>query len=149
MAKYDVKFSCGHVQTVELFGKDKDRHRKIEYFQEHGKCKECYKAEMEETEKSMPLSLTIQLNPINTYPFRVYFTGNTKPVKDDIKALGFVWTDIGEGGMFDLLSTNECMGWNNDFKSEEELKKVIEKVKKAFPEIKIETDFNDVDVAMF
>lgn len=26
MAKYEVKFSCGHTQIIELFGKDKDRH---------------------------------------------------------------------------------------------------------------------------
>lgn len=36
MAKYDIKMSCGHVQTVELFGKDKDRQRKIEYFEDRG-----------------------------------------------------------------------------------------------------------------
>lgn len=43
MAKYDVKFSCGHEGTVELFGKSADRARKIAYFEKHGVCSECYK----------------------------------------------------------------------------------------------------------
>ena len=43
MAKYDVKFSCGHEGTVELFGKSADRERKIAYFEKHGVCSECYK----------------------------------------------------------------------------------------------------------
>jgi len=45
MAKYDVKFSCGHEETVELFGKSADRERKIAYFEKHGVCSECYKTQ--------------------------------------------------------------------------------------------------------
>ena len=45
MAKYDVKFSCGHEGTVELFGKSADRERKIAYFEKHGVCSECYKTQ--------------------------------------------------------------------------------------------------------
>ena len=29
--KYDVRFSCGHTHTVELFGKSADRERKIKW----------------------------------------------------------------------------------------------------------------------
>lgn len=36
MAKYTVKFSCGHEATIELFGKDVDRKRKIAYLEESG-----------------------------------------------------------------------------------------------------------------
>lgn len=45
MAKYDIKFSCGHTETRDLIGKVKDRERKIEYFEEHGLCSECWEAE--------------------------------------------------------------------------------------------------------
>lgn len=45
MAKYDVTFSCGHTETVNLIGKVADRLRTIEYWEEHGLCSECYKAE--------------------------------------------------------------------------------------------------------
>lgn len=48
MAKYDVKFSCGHTGEVELIGKHEDRRRKIKYFEENGLCKECYKKMMDE-----------------------------------------------------------------------------------------------------
>ena len=47
MAKYTVTFSCGHTDTVELFGKDSDRERKIEYFKEQGICPHCYKESLE------------------------------------------------------------------------------------------------------
>ena len=47
MAKYTVKFSCGHEAMIELFGKDADRRRKIAYFEEDGLCPECYAAAKE------------------------------------------------------------------------------------------------------
>lgn len=40
--KYEVKFSCGHTETVELFGKNADRQRKIAWFEESGLCSKCY-----------------------------------------------------------------------------------------------------------
>lgn len=42
--KYDVKFSCGHTATIELFGPGKERERKISWYETHGECPECYKA---------------------------------------------------------------------------------------------------------
>lgn len=49
--KYEVKFSCGHVETVELFGKESDRQHKIAWFKKAGLCSECYKAKKEEEYK--------------------------------------------------------------------------------------------------
>ncbi|MFA5424766.1 MAG: hypothetical protein WC374_13010 [Phycisphaerae bacterium] len=43
MAKYDVKFSCGHTEVKELFGPTKDRYSKIEYWEKYGICTECYR----------------------------------------------------------------------------------------------------------
>ena len=40
--KYEVRFSCGHAETVELFGKNADRQRKIAWFEESGLCSKCY-----------------------------------------------------------------------------------------------------------
>lgn len=42
MAKYDVTFSCGHTERIVLFGKMKDREKKIAWFEKKGLCKECY-----------------------------------------------------------------------------------------------------------
>ena len=146
MAKYEVKFSCGHTQIIELFGKDKDRQRKIEYFEERGLCKDCYKSMMQEIEAYTPLGLTAQLNPLETYPFRAYFTGDAESAEDKVKALGFTWTDINDG---DILSTSVYMGWSCEFKSSEELGEVIKEVKKVFPKIEVKFDFKEVDMALF
>lgn len=45
MAKYEVKMSCGHVETVQLFGKMDDRYKKIEWLEKNGVCTECQKAQ--------------------------------------------------------------------------------------------------------
>lgn len=45
MAKYSVTFSCGHTEIVNLIGKVNDRERKIEWFEKHGLCSECWEAE--------------------------------------------------------------------------------------------------------
>ena len=42
MAKYDVKFACGHTQTMELFGVVNDRYAMIEWYEKNGLCAECY-----------------------------------------------------------------------------------------------------------
>lgn len=44
MAKYEIKMSCGHVETIQLFGKMTDRDKKIAWLEEHGICTACYKA---------------------------------------------------------------------------------------------------------
>lgn len=50
--KYDVKFACGHTDTVELFGKAADRERKIAFYEKNCLCPDCYK-DMKEEEKKM------------------------------------------------------------------------------------------------
>ena len=42
MAWYDVKFSCGHEERMQLYGPTKDRYRKIEYFERQGLCRACW-----------------------------------------------------------------------------------------------------------
>ena len=41
--KYEVKMSCGHTETIQLFGKCADRERKIEWLERYGLCEECKK----------------------------------------------------------------------------------------------------------
>lgn len=43
MAKYEIKYLCGHSGTVQLFGKNEDRERKIKYYEFHYICPDCYK----------------------------------------------------------------------------------------------------------
>lgn len=41
--KYEVKMSCGHTETIQLFGKTADRERRIEWLERYGLCEECKK----------------------------------------------------------------------------------------------------------
>ena len=43
MAKYDVTYTCGHTETVELFGKTSERERKIAWMEGNCLCPSCYK----------------------------------------------------------------------------------------------------------
>jgi len=43
MAKYDVTYTCGHTETVELFGKTSERERKIAWMEQNCVCPTCYK----------------------------------------------------------------------------------------------------------
>lgn len=45
MAKYNVTFSCGHTERKELFGSERERQKKIAYWEQHGKCTACYEKE--------------------------------------------------------------------------------------------------------
>ena len=58
MAKYNVKFSCGHEETIDLFGPVKERESKIAYFEKRGLCRECYEKEQNKNcnEVEMPYS---------------------------------------------------------------------------------------------
>lgn len=46
--KYDVTFSCGHTEEVQIYGKAEERERKIKYYGKSGLCSECYKKKMNE-----------------------------------------------------------------------------------------------------
>ena len=46
--KYDVTFSCGHTEVVELYGKSEDRETKIAYYGKSGICRKCYEKMMNE-----------------------------------------------------------------------------------------------------
>jgi hypothetical protein len=47
MAKYNVTFSCGHTEVVDLVGKNTERERKISYFERSGICSTCYRAQQD------------------------------------------------------------------------------------------------------
>lgn len=49
--KYEVEMSCGHTETIQLFGKCADRERKIEWLERYGLCEECKKEKAAEEMK--------------------------------------------------------------------------------------------------
>lgn len=91
--KYTIQMGCGHEDTVELFGKDADRQKKIEYFKEKGLCKSCYRKKMEELTANSPFVFNMTVLPYidednGNVLLNVWFEGNTMPYKDKIKSLG-------------------------------------------------------------
>ena len=44
MAQYTVTHSCGHAETVHLYGRAADRQRRIEYLESLGLCGDCFAA---------------------------------------------------------------------------------------------------------
>lgn len=46
MAKYNVTRSCGHTETVELFGPGRDRKWRLENVEEQKLCADCYRDEL-------------------------------------------------------------------------------------------------------
>lgn len=133
--KYSILMSCGHKDIVELFGKVSDRERKIEYFKSCGLCKECYKKQMEEKVKNTPFTFNVTVLPyINeengNILLNVWFDGNTKPYKDDIKSLGgYRWSERESAeDCFSIKQSPLC--WNkiialDDFADEVEKAKSI------------------------
>lgn len=49
MAKYDVTFTCGHTETVQLYGKTSERERWIEWAEANKLCSECHQTAKEES----------------------------------------------------------------------------------------------------
>lgn len=108
MAKYDVTYMCGHEETMQLYGPYKERERKIEYYRENMLCPACYKKEKEKekeeaykTFKTNPpvysISITSEVDLRSWNPiFRIVVTGNTIPIKDVLKKVGYSW----ENGMY-------------------------------------------------
>ena len=45
MAKYEVKYLCGHTCTVQLLGKNEERQRKIKYYENYCVCPDCYRGQ--------------------------------------------------------------------------------------------------------
>lgn len=116
MAKYTVSMSCGHKDTVELFGKDTERQRKIEYFEQYGLCKECFKEQARKREESEPLAFHASTMPyINEkngeVQIYIWLSGNSRERKEDIKKLGYHWSErTASADVLSMKSPGFC--WN-------------------------------------
>ena len=148
MAKYDVTYSCGHTGIVELFGKNSERERKLQWFSESGLCPECYKAQKRAEQEKQPLVLNIDLDPFdrNGLPFILSFSGNSYSVKEEIKNLGYSWGDL-VTGVFGILQKPQ-KAWQMRV-SAEEFDDRVNAVKDFFPDVVIKRNFSKLDVAAY
>ena len=105
MARYDVTFSCGHDGVVNLVGPGKERERKLMWLGSTGLCPKCYRERRVQEQEAMPITAVVSL-PAGMRPpvVEIALKGNTKPRKEEIKALGFRWSTP-QGGVLDFLST--------------------------------------------
>jgi len=39
--KYKIKLSCGHAETISIYGTQKEREQKIYWYEKYGKCEKC------------------------------------------------------------------------------------------------------------
>lgn len=113
MAKYDVTYSCGHTGTVQLYGKNEDRARKIESYERYSLCPECYKKQKQEEDEKLGLLICgvvdSDLSEDGEVRIRMYFKGDTMPHKEEIRGLGYSWRVIDDT---QILSTSRPdMGW--------------------------------------
>lgn len=98
MAKYTINHKCGHSEVVELYGKQEDRYRKIEYM-ESIDCPECRrKAEyeralslsselpvLEGSEKQIAWAMSIRQNWIDNA--KKYFERNHMDYQESLEKL--------------------------------------------------------------
>ena len=133
MAKYTVRMSCGHEQEVELFGKHSERRKKIDFFENSGLCKECYKKKMQEKQEAEIFSFHVSVSTDideedGSILLNVWFEGNTKPYKDDIKSIGgYRWSERQSASDF-FSEKMSPLCWSKTIKQsdlDKEIKKAI------------------------
>lgn len=144
--KYNITFSCGHNGTVDLIGSGKERERKLDWYQTSGMCSECYKEAKRAEEEAKPLTLNVKCDPYNQTIVLVW-SGNTMPVKDQIKELGYQWGAPPSAGWLGILATTrESFAWHK-FVALEELDAALKAAGALEP--KLINDISDIDIAAY
>jgi hypothetical protein len=107
MAKYEINHACGHTSTKQLFGKNSERTRRIEWLETQD-CPDCWAAKQREIESAQPITATIGMSNYRDNSgkplVQIALTGGTVNHKDNIKALGYHWED-NYSGIMSMIST--------------------------------------------
>lgn len=114
--------SCGHEETIELFGKNEERKRRIQYFELCGLCKECWKKEIREKNKKERLIFNVSILPyVNDEDGAIlaciWFSGGSYSCKNEIKELGYEW-DCCEADLLLNIIKGEQKCWRKIIKLE-------------------------------
>lgn len=88
MAKYTITCKCGHQKTVELFGKESERERKLKWLSENTLCSDCYKKEQDSIPCKAKLTSFATKNDGDYY---VIYEGNSYKRKEELKKAGFTF----------------------------------------------------------
>lgn len=145
-AKAIVKcIKCGEEYTVT---KDCFNRKEADSWEEYmvnnpGLCKKCWGAEQREKEAERPLTLVVDIDPY-AQTIVLHFEGNTKPQKDDIKALGYRWGDLPMRGTFGVFQTRPKIGWFKVIRNIDDIAAEFEKAASLKPVLK--NNVTDVDL---
>jgi hypothetical protein len=144
MAKYTITMGCGHEDTIELYGSGKERKSRIDYLEANGTCKACWAAAKRAEQEATPLTVTVDMIP---YELKVMlsFSGNTMPVKDDIKALGYKWGEKAPAGALGIFGKPE-KAWHKII-NPEDIETELPKLAGLNPQIK--NNISPIDMAMW
>lgn len=73
----------------------------VNYFDE---CTSCYGRRMREAEEATPAYAEIKLDVMAQQVF-ITLGGNTRPIKDEVKSIGYKWAEAPADGFFGMLAT--------------------------------------------
>lgn len=104
MAKYTINYACGHgSMEKQLFGKTSERDRYIAWASGNLVCRDCYITGQRKADATAPQTAIFSVSGIPEPTLTFAVAGQIEAHKEQLKALGFRWTD-GIGGVMDYLS---------------------------------------------
>lgn len=113
-------------------------------------CPQCWGKEQQAKRDAEPITFYAAVNPYDDdKPFVLYFSGGTKPRKDDIKALGYYWGELPLTGTFGALSMSRPpMVWYKTV-SYPNFETEVKKVEASGIAEKVENKISEIDLAVF
>lgn len=114
--------------------------------QNYDLCPTCWGAEQRRKEAEQPLTLEVFIDPYSQQII-LMFTGNTKPVKDQINSLGYFWGQKPSTGIFGVLDSSTRYVWSKIISNPDDLKKEFDAAKILNPVLK--NNITSVDLAMY
>lgn len=104
MAKYSYKYLCGHgYGTVNLYGKESDRQRKLAWYADTFVCPDCFKKQKAEEDAAAPKTASLHLAVYGDVYLSIQVHGQLAANKEALKQLGYRWGDEIDGGLLALL----------------------------------------------
>lgn len=106
MAKYSYKYLCGHgYGTVNLYGKESDRQRKLAWYADTFVCPDCFKKQKAEEDAVAPKTASLHLAVYGGVYQSIQVHGQLAANKEALKQLGYRWGDDLDGGLLAFLRT--------------------------------------------
>ena len=142
---YEIKYGCGHIGMKEINEEGKKRDKLINWYKYHD-CPMCYSDKQHESNN--PLTLKVSIVPqFVQCPFQVTFEGNTMPVKDEIRELGFKYGEIDDPDYHTNLTNRPKKRWCLMAVNMDGVIDIADRVRQKFPSISIQKAFTAADVA--